>query len=139
MPFSYTVSLSRKMRTLYLFNNQFNDSILSCLTELSSIGIYIYMRSCIIFLCISRKISSPTDFIASHQFLFLVSIMHIVSSLWLTYSNNSPAGFEIKSSHMRKLENLDLSYNMFNDNILSYLGGFSLLPHFNADTGRRNL
>ncbi|KAI9393840.1 hypothetical protein POPTR_005G008600v4, partial [Populus trichocarpa] len=40
-------------------------------------------------------------------------------------------GFEIKSSHLRKLENLDLSYNMFNDNILSYLGGFSSLKSLN--------
>jgi hypothetical protein len=41
--------------------------------------------------------------------------MHIVSSSWLTLRNNSLAGFEIISSHLGKLKNLDLSYNIFND------------------------
>nr|XP_034900307.1 receptor-like protein CLAVATA2 [Populus alba] len=38
------------------------------------------------------------------------------------------SGFEIKSSHLGKLENLDLSHNnIFNDNILSHLRGLSSL------------
>jgi hypothetical protein len=46
--------------------------------------------------------------------------------------NNSLAGFEIISSHLGKLENLDLSYNyIFNDNILSHLRGFSYLKSLN--------
>jgi hypothetical protein len=58
-------------------------------------------------------------------------MMHIVSSLWLTLRNNSLAGFEIISSHLGKLENLDLSYNIFNDNILSHLHGLSSLKSLN--------
>ena len=57
--------------------------------------------------------------------------MHIVSSLWLTYRNNFLAGFEIISSHLGKLENLDLSYNIFNDSILSHLHGLSSLKSLN--------
>uniref|UniRef100_A0A3N7ERB0 Uncharacterized protein n=1 Tax=Populus trichocarpa TaxID=3694 RepID=A0A3N7ERB0_POPTR len=40
------------------------------------------------------------------------------------------SGFEI-IYHLRKLENLDLSYNIFNDNILSHLRGFSYLKSLN--------
>ncbi|KAI5560276.1 hypothetical protein BDE02_16G036800 [Populus trichocarpa] len=40
-------------------------------------------------------------------------------------------GFEIISSHLGKLENLDLSYNIFNDNILSHLRGLSSLKSLN--------
>jgi len=35
------------------------------------------------------------------------------------------------TSHLRKLENLDLSYIIFNDSILSYLRGFSYLKSLN--------
>ena len=46
-------------------------------------------------------------------------------------TNNSLAGFEIISSHLGKLENLDLSYNIFNDSILSHLHGLSSLKSLN--------
>jgi hypothetical protein len=52
-------------------------------------------------------------------------------SLWLTLRNNSLAGFEIISSHLGKLENLDLSYNIFNNNIFSHLRGLSSLKSLN--------
>jgi len=54
-----------------------------------------------------------------------------ISWLWLTLINNSLAGFEIISSHLGKLENLDLSYNIFNDNIFSHLRGLSSLKSLN--------
>ncbi|KAI5560285.1 hypothetical protein BDE02_16G037100 [Populus trichocarpa] len=41
------------------------------------------------------------------------------------------SGFEIISSHLGKLENLDLSYNIFNDSILSHLRGLSHLKSLN--------
>ena len=53
------------------------------------------------------------------------------SSLCLTLRNNSLAGFEIISSHLGKLENLELSYNTFNDNIFSHLHGLSSLKFLN--------
>ena len=55
------------------------------------------------------------------------------SSLWLTLRNNPLAGFEIISSHLGKLENLDLSYNTFNNSIsiFSDLRGLSSLKSLN--------
>jgi hypothetical protein len=43
-------------------------------------------------------------------------------------TNNSLAGFEIISSHLGKLKNLDLSYNIFNDstNFKTSVTNFSL-------------
>jgi hypothetical protein len=106
------------------------------------------MHSCIIFLCIIWESYNSWVFksnrygwgtinwtTASHQFWFLISVMHIKSSLWLAYNNNSLVVSEIISSHLGKLENLDLSYNMFNDIILSHLQGFSsLLSSLNLST-----
>jgi hypothetical protein len=54
-----------------------------------------------------------------------------ISWLWLTLKNNSLAGFEIISSHLGKLENLDLSYNIFNDSIFSHMRGLSSLKSLN--------
>ena len=48
-------------------------------------------------------------------------IMHIVNSSWLTLRNNSLAGFEIISSHLWKLESLDLSHNQLTGSITSKL------------------
>jgi len=58
------------------------------------------------------------------------------SSLWLTLRNiNSLAGFEIISSHLGKLENLDLSYNnIFSDSIFSHLRGLSSLKALNISS-----
>ncbi|KAL9350951.1 hypothetical protein Peur_058206 [Populus x canadensis] len=49
-------------------------------------------------------------------------LRNIMQSLDLSYNYMlKGSGFEIISSHLGKLENLDLSYNIFNDNILSHL------------------
>lgn len=63
--------------------------------------------------------------------LFLPFILHMVRALRLTYSNNSFAGIEVLSSQLKKLENLDLSFNRFNDSVLSHLCGFSSLKYLN--------
>jgi hypothetical protein len=60
--------------------------------------------------------------------LFLPFILHMVR---LTYSNKSFAGIEVLSSQLKKLENLDLSFNRFNDSVLSHLCGFSSLKYLN--------
>jgi len=42
-------------------------------------------------------------------------------------SDNFLSGFQVLASGLRNLEELHLSYNKFNDNILSSLNGFSTL------------
>ena len=44
---------------------------------------------------------------------------------------NHLAGFEVLSSRLKKLENLDLSWNYYNDSIFSSLTGFSSLKSVN--------
>jgi hypothetical protein len=92
------------------------------------------MRSCIILFMYNLRIRYQLNNNISSIliiFSFYLLIMPFVSSLWLTLRNNSLAGFEIISSHLGKLENLDLSYNIFKDNILSHLRGLSSLKSLN--------
>lgn len=63
--------------------------------------------------------------------LFLSFILHMVRALRLTYGNNSFAGIEVLSSQLKKLENLDLSFNRFDDSVLSHLCGSSSLKYLN--------
>uniref|UniRef100_A0A2K2B0P1 FHA domain-containing protein n=1 Tax=Populus trichocarpa TaxID=3694 RepID=A0A2K2B0P1_POPTR len=55
-----------------------------------------------------------------------------LKSLYLSGNQLTGSGFEIISSHLGKLENLDLSHNnIFNDSILSHLRGLSHLKSLN--------
>ena len=90
------------------------------------------MHSLIILFMYNLRISIEQQHLINSNYLKFLSIMHIVSSSWLTLRNiNSLAGFEIISSHLGKLENLDLSHNIFKDNIFSHLRGFSSLKSLN--------
>jgi Leucine-rich repeat (LRR) protein len=103
---------------LYLF--KLNDNVLSILSGLSS------LKS--LDLSYNKLIGSSINGNA----WFLLSILDTVrASCRLTYCNNYLAGLEILSSQLRKLENLDLSYNKLNDSILSNLCGFPSLKSLN--------
>ncbi|XP_034900307.2 uncharacterized protein [Populus alba] len=123
-----------KLENLYLRGNQLNISILSILSGLSS------LKSLDLSGKSADRISTPTDEAGkvrdldlsnnrlNSRILSILSGLSSLKSLDLSENMLTESGFEIKSSHLGKLENLDLSHNnIFNDNILSHLRGLSSL------------
>ncbi|XP_061981770.1 cuscuta receptor 1-like [Populus nigra] len=138
--------LSSKLRELGLSHNRFNNdkSILSCFTgnlstlkflDLSFNGLTAGSGGLKVLSSRLKKLENLH--LSGNQYNDTVfpSLTGFSSLKSLDLSNNQLTGsinsFEIISSLLGKLENLDLSYNIFNDNILSHLSGLSSLKSLN--------
>ncbi|KAI5560283.1 hypothetical protein BDE02_16G037100 [Populus trichocarpa] len=138
--------LSSKLRELGLSDNRFNNdnSILSCFNgNLSTLKSLDLSRNQLTagsggFKVLSSRLKKLENLLLSRNHCndsIFPSLTGFSSLKSLGLSRNQLTGsinsFEIISSHLGKLENLDLSYNIFNDSILSHLRGLSHLKSLN--------
>ncbi|KAI9397326.1 hypothetical protein POPTR_003G026914v4 [Populus trichocarpa] len=136
--------LSSKLSNLDISFNQFNNdkSILSCFNGLSTLKSldlsYNELTGGSGLKVLSSRLKKLENLLLrwnQYNDTIFPSLTGFSSLKSLDLSANQLTGsinsFEIISSHLGKLENLDLTYNIFNDSILSHLRGFSSLKSLN--------
>eukprot|EP00258_Populus_trichocarpa_P037410 XP_024453429.1 receptor-like protein 13 isoform X3 [Populus trichocarpa] len=131
----------KKLENLLLSWNHCNDSIFPSLTGFSSLKSldlsYNELTGSGLKVLSSRLKKLENLHLRRNQYndSIFPSLTGFSSLKSLDLSNNQLTGsinsFEIISSHLGKLENLDLSYNIFNDSILSHPSGLSSLKSLN--------
>ncbi|XP_061980426.1 cuscuta receptor 1-like isoform X2 [Populus nigra] len=131
----------KKLENLHLRGNQYNDTVFPSLTGFSSLKSLDLSYNELTgsgFKVLSSRLKKLENLDLSENQCndsIFPSLTGFSSLKSLDLSNNQLTGsinsFEIISSHLGKLENLDLSYNIFNDSILSHLSGLSSLKSLN--------
>ncbi|KAI5593576.1 hypothetical protein BDE02_03G023000 [Populus trichocarpa] len=132
----------KKLENLLLSSNQCNDSIFPSLTGFSSLKSLDLsgnqLRGSInSFQLLPMRLGKLENLDLrgnrlNSSILSILSGFSSLKSLDLSGNQLTGSGFEIISSHLGKLENLDLSYNyIFNDSIFSHLRGLSSLKSLN--------